>query len=182
MNLHPDTLIVVTLFSTLLMGGALLAISRDAPGQQIRGLAQWGKATLMQAAGWMVVGALRGVLPDVISIVAGNALILSSLSWYLLIVAEFNMRRVPVLPIVALIFIEAGLLFYFSAVEKSRSSKRDHLRKRRDIDAVHGASAVATFKPWAGEPPDHRRAIRVVWRIHDGTGGGVSDSAAWHRP
>ena len=123
MNLHPQTLIVVTIFSTLLMGGALLAISRGALGRQLPGLAQWGMATLVQAAGWIVFGALRGVLQDEISIVAGHALLLFSLSWYLLIVAKFSARRVPVLPLAALIVVEAGLLFYFFAVENNLGAR-----------------------------------------------------------
>lgn len=123
MNLHPETLIVVIIFSTLLMGGAMLVVSRDALGRQIPELAQWGMASLVQSAGWIVFGALRGVLPDVISIVAGHVLLLFSLSWYLLIVAKFSVRRVPVLPLAALIIVEAGLLFYFSAIEKNLGAR-----------------------------------------------------------
>lgn len=47
--------------------------------QRLRFVKDWSIATLLQALGWVVMGALRGVIPDWISISAGNSLILLSL-------------------------------------------------------------------------------------------------------
>ncbi|PJZ83062.1 sensor histidine kinase [Leptospira harrisiae] len=47
--------------------------------QRLRFVKDWSIATLLQALGWVVMGALRGVIPEWISISAGNSLILLSL-------------------------------------------------------------------------------------------------------
>ncbi|TGK54919.1 sensor histidine kinase [Leptospira kanakyensis] len=47
--------------------------------QRLRFVKDWSMATLIQALGWIVMGALRGIIPDWISISIGNTLILLSL-------------------------------------------------------------------------------------------------------
>ncbi|TGK77585.1 PAS domain-containing sensor histidine kinase [Leptospira noumeaensis] len=47
--------------------------------QRLRFVKDWSMATLIQALGWIVMGALRGMIPDWISISIGNTLILLSL-------------------------------------------------------------------------------------------------------
>ena len=79
MSLDPVTIISITIISSLLMGISLLVVSRGYLGQ-IQGITKWAFATLLQCLGWITLAALRGLIPDIISIVLGNALILLSLA------------------------------------------------------------------------------------------------------
>ncbi|EOQ94739.1 PAS domain S-box protein [Leptospira wolbachii serovar Codice str. CDC] len=62
--------------------------------QKLRFVKDWSVATLLQALGWVVMGALRGVIPDWVSISAGNSLILLSLVYSNnIILLMFNRRQ-----------------------------------------------------------------------------------------
>ena len=95
------------------MGGGLLAVTRGHLGQ-VRGASRWATATLLYALGWVVLGALRGVVPEVISVVVGQGLVLLSLSLYLVILAEFNAVPMRVFWLYALGVAEAVLLTIFT--------------------------------------------------------------------
>ncbi|MSQ72835.1 MAG: PAS domain-containing sensor histidine kinase [Betaproteobacteria bacterium] len=115
MHLDPRTLIVVTILSGLLLSGGLIAVSRGYLAQ-VSGVKRWAAATLLQALGLMVVGPLRGVVPDWLSIVVGNGLVQISLAWYLFVLAEFNDRPMPRLPAYALVLAQcAGLAWFATA-------------------------------------------------------------------
>jgi len=117
MNLDPRTFIVAIIVGAALMGGGLYAVTRGdlAPSH---GRSRWATATLIQALGWVVMGALRGVIPDLVSIVVGNGLILSSLVGYAIALAEFNhqpLRRWWY----AVVGLQSGLLAWFTLVSPS---------------------------------------------------------------
>lgn len=78
MNIDPRTVVFINIIGCLLMSGGLWFAARGY-FQRLRFVKDWSIATLLQALGWIVMGALRGVIPDWVSISAGNSLILLSL-------------------------------------------------------------------------------------------------------
>lgn len=78
MNIDPRTVVFINIIGCLLMSGGLWFAARGY-FQKLRFVKDWSIATLLQAFGWVVMGALRGIIPDWISISAGNSLILLSL-------------------------------------------------------------------------------------------------------
>ncbi|MEQ1907959.1 MAG: EAL domain-containing protein [Vicinamibacterales bacterium] len=93
MNLDPRTMVLVMITSTLLIGGGLLAVTRGYFGA-VTGAYRWAVATLIQSAGWFITGALRGVAPDVVSVILGPCLIQAGLMIYLFVLHDFE--AVPV--------------------------------------------------------------------------------------
>ena len=75
MRLDPATLLIVSAATTLLVGTLFLASWRQA--RESRSLAFWGAAHLVGAAGSAGL-ALRGQIPDVISIGLANAIVLAA--------------------------------------------------------------------------------------------------------
>ncbi|TGL17719.1 PAS domain-containing sensor histidine kinase [Leptospira yanagawae] len=61
--------------------------------KRLRMVKAWSLATLLQAFGWIVMGAMRGLIPDWISISIGNTcLFLSILSYHVIIVSLFGKK------------------------------------------------------------------------------------------
>lgn len=84
------TALILTAICTLLMSvGLLLAAGSSLPSH--RSLERWAVAGLFQGLGWLLVG-MRGMVPDVWSIVVGNGVVLLSLAWFYRAVAEFLNR------------------------------------------------------------------------------------------
>lgn len=115
MILDPETIIMMNIISTLLMSISLYAISRKYLAQ-IKGVSQWATATLIQFFGWLLISAPRGIVPEVISVVGGNALLLLCLVLYFNILAKFNNIAVRSLWLYFVVGLEAILLAYFVVV------------------------------------------------------------------
>nr|WP_232227871.1 PAS domain-containing sensor histidine kinase [Leptospira wolbachii] len=93
MNIDPRTVVFINIIGCLLMSGGLWFAARGY-FQKLRFVKDWSVATLLQALGWVVMGALRGVIPDWVSISAGNSLILLSLVYSNnIILLMFNRRQ-----------------------------------------------------------------------------------------
>ncbi|MFC6738504.1 hypothetical protein [Methylobacterium tardum] len=75
MQLDPATLLIVSAATTLLVGALFLATWRQAP--ESRSLAFWGAAHLVGAVGSAGL-ALRGQIPDLVSIGVANAIVLAA--------------------------------------------------------------------------------------------------------
>src|SRR3970040_779926 len=76
MELDPRTLIVASLLSAALLGAISLAFATMRGSSRVIGA--WGKAMLLLAAGLLGL-ALRGVIPDWMSIAVGNTVIVAAL-------------------------------------------------------------------------------------------------------
>jgi diguanylate cyclase (GGDEF)-like protein len=74
-QLDPATLLIVSAATTLLVGALFLATWRQAP--ESRSLAFWGAAHLVGAVGSAGL-ALRGQIPDLVSIGVANAIVLAA--------------------------------------------------------------------------------------------------------
>ncbi len=76
MELDPRTLIVASVVVAAVLGLASIAFSRLRGGSRLIGA--WGRAMLLLGGGLLLI-ALRGVIPDQVSIVAGNTAIVAAL-------------------------------------------------------------------------------------------------------
>jgi PAS domain S-box-containing protein len=116
MKLDPKSIMFAIIIGNLLMSFGLYLVAHVYVGQ-VQGVLRWSRACVIQATGWIVVGALRGVIPDLISIVLGQVLILTALIMYLTVLADFTQQTIAkrwiFLPIAAEII---GLSF-FTAVQ-----------------------------------------------------------------
>lgn len=122
MKLDVRTIMLVIIIGGLLMSAGLFSVSRGYLGQ-VRGVFRWAVATLIQVLGWIIVGVLRGVLPDIVSIVLGNGLIQLSFAMYFLILADFTHRPVRSEFVYFGVVVVCALLFYFSAINPDLTSR-----------------------------------------------------------
>lgn len=119
MELDPRTFIVTTTLSAFVMMIVFFAQARSFP-DSIRGFKVWGLSLLMATvAAGMVAG--RDIIPDLFSIVLGNAFMTVSISLMLIAISVFHDRATPwKLPLVCTIFIVVMMSY-------SINSKQDHI-------------------------------------------------------
>lgn len=103
MNLDPRTVVFFNAMGALLMSIALFGVSR-AYSRQMNGMHRWAWATLAQAVGWILLG-MRGVIPDLASVVLAQTLLVISLTMYHHAIREFTERPAPL----AWIYLPAAL-------------------------------------------------------------------------
>lgn len=111
MYLDPRTIGIINIFSSGLLGVALLAVSQGYL-KQIQGIYRWAIASLIHSAAWILYS-LRGFVPDVISILLALTLLLLSLAFYYKIIVDFkaeNRRTNWVYYLIALAV--AGLAYF----------------------------------------------------------------------
>lgn len=92
MALDARTVVFIITLSTVLISLGLALVARGPLGQ-VKAVSHWAYATAVQALGWIITGLLRGVVPDVLSVVLGNGCIVLSLIFYMAIIAEFLQQR-----------------------------------------------------------------------------------------
>jgi PAS domain S-box-containing protein len=122
MNLDPKTIIMMNIVGTLLMSLSLFIVARGYLGQ-IKGITKWSIATLIQSLGWIILSVLRDKVPEIISVVLGNGLILLCLGLYFNILAEFNNQKIRRVWIYLLVGLEACLLAYFVLITPHVSAR-----------------------------------------------------------
>ena len=122
MNLDPLTMVVVIIISTVLIGGGLL-VTRDYFGE-IKGARQWAVATLLQAAGWIIIGPLRIVLPESVSGVLGPLLVQSALTLCLFVLHDFESRPLERRWFYLLLASYLGLAIWFTGVVPSVAARQ----------------------------------------------------------
>ncbi|MDP1747058.1 MAG: PAS domain S-box protein [Bacteroidota bacterium] len=103
---------MMNIVGTLLMSMSLFIVSRGYLGQ-IKGITKWAVASLIQSLGWIILSVLRDKVPEIISVVFGNGLVLLCLGLYFNILAEFNNQKIRRGWIYLLVGFEACLLAYF---------------------------------------------------------------------
>ncbi|WP_108978207.1 sensor histidine kinase [Leptospira ryugenii] len=106
MNLDPKTIIVINTLGSLFMSIGCFVASYGQLGRLIY-VRMWAYGTLVQCLGWIVQGVLRGIIPDIISISFGNALILASIVFYYNILRLFFHQEA---------YIRTSILFILSEV------------------------------------------------------------------
>ncbi|MFN7914538.1 MAG: EAL domain-containing protein [Vicinamibacterales bacterium] len=123
MNLDPRTMVIVIITSTLLIGSGLLLIMRGYLGG-VPGAQRWAVATLLQSAGWVLTGGLRGFVPEFVSSVLGPFLILVALTICLFVLHEFEGTPVRRLWKYGLLTANFGLGCYFTLVAPSIAARQ----------------------------------------------------------
>jgi diguanylate cyclase (GGDEF)-like protein len=95
MNLDPRTLLLsLILVNSMMMLSLFVAASRRIDGSKQDGMGKWAGAMLLETLTW-TLGAGRGSIPDIFSIVAANGLKAASHALILVAIYEFQRRRVP---------------------------------------------------------------------------------------
>lgn len=122
MSLDAKTIIMMNIVGTLLMSMSLFIVSRGYLGQ-IKGITKWAIASLIQSLGWIILSVLRDKVPEIISVVLGNGLVLLCLGLYFNILAEFNNQKIRRVWIYLLVGLEACLLAYFVLITPHVSAR-----------------------------------------------------------
>ncbi len=114
MYLDIRTIIILTALSGLMLNLGLLATARACSGR-LKGAGRWAAACGGEALGWGLLG-LRGVAPDVVSIVAGNTLVLLAAAMYYHALKEFYDEPPDRFAPYTLVAAAAAALSYFTFV------------------------------------------------------------------
>jgi diguanylate cyclase (GGDEF)-like protein len=143
MNLDPRTLLfsifIVYVLSVLSL---VVAASGRRSGQKPDGMSKWAAAMLLETILWMLIAG-RGVIPDVLSVIAANVLKAASHALILAAILEFQQRQAPrwhyFVPVVLTLvmvsvliddinarFIWVGLIYGFQMVLIGRALLSDH--------------------------------------------------------
>jgi diguanylate cyclase (GGDEF)-like protein len=116
MTFDIPTALILTAICTLLMSVSLLFAARSSRPSD-RTLSRWAAASLCQGLGWALVS-MRGVLPDLWTIIAGNGVVLISLTLFHRSISEFVEQPPPrMVPLIA--GVTVLLLAYFTYVSPS---------------------------------------------------------------
>lgn len=115
MNLDSRSIIIVIVLGTTFMATGLLGVTRGYLGE-VPGSSRWAWATLIQAIGWTLAAAFRGVVPELLSVVGGHTLIQLSFIQYLLVIHDFRDERPRAFWLYAAIAAEGAVLAYFTAI------------------------------------------------------------------
>lgn len=107
--LHLPTLLAMTVVGSLVMAAGLLLVGSRRRGE---GLGLWATALLMQSLAYMLL-ALRGRIPDVLSIVVANGLLAGVFASLLAAVYQFQRRPLPWRQIVLPVLVTVALFVAF---------------------------------------------------------------------
>lgn len=88
MNLDPKTVILFNAIGSLSISFGFYIISRGNL-RQIWEIRSWALSTFIQSTGWIIIGVLRGIIPDFISIILGNGLLILSQAMTFNILCKF---------------------------------------------------------------------------------------------
>ncbi|WP_353619143.1 LPXTG cell wall anchor domain-containing protein [Paracidovorax cattleyae] len=107
--LHLPTMLVMTVVGSLVMAAGLLLVGAR---RRREGLGLWAAALLMQSLAYVLL-ALRGRIPDVLSIVVANGLLAGVFASLLAAVYQFLRRPVPWLHTVPPVLLTVALFVVF---------------------------------------------------------------------
>src|SRR3954466_7940358 len=92
MNLDPRTIVFIIIISTLLMSISLFSVWK-AYFSRIIGVRHWAVAVFLQSIGWIFY-AFRGYIPDFLSIIVANTLIILSLALFFNVLVRFLGKKI----------------------------------------------------------------------------------------
>ncbi|MBW3637177.1 MAG: GGDEF domain-containing protein [Armatimonadetes bacterium] len=112
MQLDVRTIVWLIALSSLMTGLAMFLVAGSFP-EQVRGIRRWAWACLMHALGWSLV-ALRGAIPDALSIVAANTLIAAATIANFHALLDFLHLRFSPRPFYAFLLVIAAALAFWT--------------------------------------------------------------------
>ncbi len=91
MNLDIGTIIFLTCLITFTMGAILFVVARSNPSQ-IKGVREWAWSCVLQGIAWVLL-AERGQIPDFLSIVMGNTILVAVVTMQFQAILRFKERK-----------------------------------------------------------------------------------------
>ncbi|HNH07877.1 MAG TPA: hypothetical protein PK683_05200, partial [Leptospiraceae bacterium] len=113
MNIDIRTVTVLSIVSSFFMSISLFAVSKGFLGET-GGVRKWAAAMLVQLFSWIFIGALRGYIPEIISVLTGNTLVILSLSMTFSVLAEFEKKSIRKIWMNLLIILQGAVLAFFT--------------------------------------------------------------------
>ena len=113
MNIDIRTVTVLSIVSSFFMSISLFAVSKGFLGET-GGVRKWAAAMLVQLFSWIFIGALRGYIPEIISVLTGNTLVILSLSMTFSVLAEFEKKNIRKIWMNLLIILQGAVLAFFT--------------------------------------------------------------------
>ncbi|HTD29795.1 MAG TPA: GGDEF domain-containing protein [Xanthomonadaceae bacterium] len=89
--LDVRTLVVAAGFTCVMLSVTMLASVGELPATLRRSLRTWAVGLMVQPAGWFLF-AFRGRIPDVLSVLCGNTLVIAGVCIYVVALAQFQQR------------------------------------------------------------------------------------------
>jgi len=113
MNLDPRTLLFSLILTCgLSVLGMFVAAAGRSGGRTRDGMGKWAAAMFLQTLTWGLVAA-RGTVPDLLSVIAANGLMVASYGLMLVAIHEFQQRQTPhwqyLAPVALILLISAAL-------------------------------------------------------------------------
>ena len=109
MTAHVPTMLAMIIVSSLLMAASMAVVGW---GRSRDGLARWAAALLINAIGHLLI-MLRGVVPDVLSVVVGNVLLSCVFVGFISAIAQFQERPTRWALLLAPTALVAGFVIVF---------------------------------------------------------------------
>jgi two-component system sensor histidine kinase/response regulator len=115
------TIILLSVISSFLMGLGLFSIANKKENKNI--VRWWAFGNILQSFGWIILGVLRGVIPDVLSIVIGQIFMLSSLFIWNYCISRILKFNVSFLFFFFILFLEMIALYYYTIYEPNITNR-----------------------------------------------------------
>ncbi|HNF23123.1 MAG TPA: PAS domain S-box protein [Leptospiraceae bacterium] len=114
MNFDIRTAVLLIFLGSLITNIGLLALS--ASYKRELNVRKWGFGSALATFGWLFLSILRGAIPDPVSIILGNTLILSAITYWLYVLCDFLGHKIRSAWLVALIVFYIAYLSFFTFI------------------------------------------------------------------
>ncbi len=121
MQLDVRTIICLIALSSLMTGLAMFLVAGSFP-EQVQGIRRWAWACLVHSLGWSLI-ALRGAIPDALSIVAANTLIAAATIANFQALLDFLHLRFSPRPFYAFLLVMAAALAFWTFEAPNMSAR-----------------------------------------------------------
>jgi PAS domain S-box-containing protein len=121
LNIDPRTIVFIIIISTMMMSISLLSVWK-VYFSRIRSVRRWAVAIFLESLGWLFY-AFRGYIPDFLSIILANTLIILSLAIFFNVLAEFNYYKIKKYWAYVIVSFDFFFLMYFTYVHRDYTAR-----------------------------------------------------------